>query len=51
MGRIPNNCVTCAYESCCNTAFNMPDCRFYYARKERTPFTIKLKKLFGKIFK
>jgi hypothetical protein len=50
MGNIPSNCVTCPYESSCNTALNLPDCRFYYMRPEKTSFIVKLANLFGKVF-
>ena len=50
MGVIPKSCVTCEYESCCNTAYNMPDCHFYYTRREYKSLMTRLKKLFGKIF-
>ena len=51
MGNIPNSCVTCPYESSCNTAMDFTDCRFYYARKNKPTIMAQLKKIFGKIFK
>ena len=50
MNYVPSNCVTCPYENCCDTALNLPDCRFYYARHEKASFITKLANLFGKVF-
>ena len=47
----PYNCATCPYESSCDTAFHMPDCRFYYTREKDESIVAQLKNLFGKFFK
>lgn len=51
MGNIPVSCVTCPYETSCNTAFNFEDCHFYYMRREKSSLKAQLKNLFGKLFK
>ena len=51
MRSIPNNCATCPYHSNCNTAFHMPDCRFYYTKEKDESIIAQLKKLFSKFFK
>ena len=50
MNYIPNNCISCPYETSCNTALNMPDCNFYHMRYSKTSFVTKLANLFGKVF-
>ena len=49
--RIPQNCVSCPHEMSCNTALNLPDCRYYYIRNEKISIVDQLKNLFGKFFK
>ena len=51
MSNIPVSCVTCPYESSCNTAMALSDCHFYYARNEHISFVTRLKNYFGKLFK
>ena len=51
MSNVPRNCITCPYESSCNTAMYMSDCYFYNQRQERTHLAMRLKDLFGKVFK
>ena len=51
MNKIPTSCTVCPHESTCNTAMGFNDCHFYYARKEKKTFLVKLKQFFGKVFK
>ena len=51
VSNIPNNCVTCPFETSCNTAMFLPDCHFYNERNERNPLMTRLKNLFGKVSK
>ena len=51
MNKIPTSCTVCPHESTCNTAMGFNDCHFYYARKEKETFLVKLRQLFGKVFK
>ena len=51
MGHIPNSCVTCPYEHCCNTAMAFSDCHFYGVRNEKVSLATRLKNFFGKLFK
>ena len=50
MNRIPENCVVCPFERCCDSAYGAYNCSFKSCIEEDT-FIMKLKNIFGKFFK
>ena len=50
MNKIPENCVVCPFERCCDSAYGAYNCSFKSCIEEDT-FINQLKNLFGKIFK
>lgn len=47
---IPNSCLSCPFESSCNSAMGLSGCHFYY-EDNKNSFISRLKENFGKLFK
>lgn len=47
---IPNSCLSCEFESCCDSAMGLPGCKYSTFIKEKTTLKTKIKKLLIKLF-
>ena len=48
---IPNSCLSCQFEHCCDSAMGLSGCHYANFIIIKTPLTVRLKKLLVKIFR
>ena len=52
MCNIPTNCLNCIFETRCNSAMNMDDCKYCgLFEEEKISMVNRIKNYFGKFFK